>query len=77
MLLNDTFDTFINLKKLYLSGNKLTSWEPTLINSVYLEYLDLSYNKFQTFPEDTRILLNELDENHIKSTFYAPRTIYL
>ena len=68
MLLNDFFDTFINLKRLYLSGNKLSSWEPTLIKSGYLEHLDLSYNKFQTFPEDTRLMLNKLDENHFHKT---------
>ena len=35
---------------------------------MYLEYLDLSYNKFQTLPLDTRLMLNELDKNHFKST---------
>ena len=68
MLLNETFDTFINLKKLLLSHNKLSSWKPNLINSVYLEYLDMSYNKFQTFPEHTRLMFDKLDENHWQKT---------
>ena len=50
LLFNDTFDASINLMKLFLSHNKLSSWKPNLINSVYLEYLDLSYNNFQTLP---------------------------
>ena len=68
-LLNDTFDTLINLKKLFLSNNKLSIWEPNLTNSVQLEYLDLSYNNFQTLPLDTRLMLNELDKNHFQKTF--------
>ena len=68
MLFNDSFDTLINLKKLFMSHNKLSSWKPNLINSVYLEYLDLSYNNFQTLPLDTRLMLNELDNNHFRKT---------
>ena len=67
-LFNDTFDTLINLKKLFLSNNKLSSWKPNLIKSVQLEYLDLSYNHFQTFPLDTRLMLHELDKDHWKNT---------
>ena len=67
-LLNDTFDTSINLKQLFLSNNKLSIWTPNLINSVQLEYLDLSYNHFQTLPLATRIMLDELDEKHFKNT---------
>ena len=67
-LFNDTFDTQINLKKLFLSHNKLSAWEPKLINSVHLEYLDLSYNNIQTFPLDTRLMLNKLDTDHWQNT---------
>ena len=67
-LSNDTFDTLINLRKLFLSNNKLSRWKPNLINSVQLEYLDFSYNNFQTLPLDTRLMLNELDKNHFKNT---------
>ena len=68
VLLNDTFDTLIDLTKLFLSNNKLSIWEPNLTNSVQLEYLDLSYNNFQTLPLDTRLMLNELDKNLFKNT---------
>ena len=67
-LFYDTFDKSINLRKLYLSHNKLSSWEPNLTKSVYLEYLDLSYNNFQTLPLDTRLMLENLDGNHFKKT---------
>ena len=67
-LFNNTFDTQINLKKLFLSHNKLSTWEPYLINSVHLEYLDLSYNNIQTFPLDTRLMLNKLDTDHWQNT---------
>ena len=67
-LFNNTFDTQINLKKLFLSHNKLSTWEPNLINSVHLEYLDLSYNNIQTFPLDTRLMLNKLDTDHWQNT---------
>ena len=67
-LFYDTFDKSINLRKLCMSHNKLSSWEPDLTKSVYLEYLDLSYNKFQTLPLDTRLMLQNLDENHFEKT---------
>ena len=67
-LFNGTFDTLINLKKLFLSKNKLSSWKPNLIKSLQLEYLDLSYNHFQTFPLNTRLMLHELDKDHWKNT---------
>ena len=56
------------MKKLFFSHNILSNWEPNLINSVHLEYLDLSYNKFQTFPERTRLMFDDLDENHWQKT---------
>ena len=43
-LFYDTFDKSVNLRKLFLSHNKLSSWEPNLTKSVYLEYLDLSFH---------------------------------
>ena len=67
-LFNDTFDTQINLKKLFLSHNKLSTWEPNMINSVHLEYLDLSYNYIQTFPLETRLMLSKLDTDHWQNT---------
>ena len=65
---NDTFDTLTNLRQLFLSGNELSSWKPNLTNSVHLEYLDLSYNKFQALPLDTRLMLYEQDKDHWKKT---------
>ena len=67
-LLNDTFDTLINLRKLFLSNNRLSSWKPNLIKSVHLEYLDFSYNNFQALPLDTRLMLHKLDKNHWQKT---------
>ena len=67
-LLNDTFDTLINLRKLFLSNNRLSSWKPNLIKLVHLQYLDLSYNKFQTLPLDTRLMLHKLDKDHWQKT---------
>ena len=66
ILINNTFDTLTNLTQLFMSNNKLSIWKPNLTNSVQLEYLDLSYNNFQTLPLDTRLMLNELDKNHFK-----------
>ena len=68
VLLNNTFETLINLKVLNLSNNKLSSWEPNLANLIDLKLLDLSYNNFQTFHEDTRLMLYTLDENHFHKT---------
>ena len=67
-LLNDTFDTLINLRKLFLSNNRLSSWKPNLIKLVHLQYLDLSYNKFQTLPLDKRLMLHKLDKDHWQKT---------
>ena len=64
LLLNDTFDKLVNLRKLFLSNNKinLSSWKPNLTNLVHLEYLDLSYNNFQTLPLHTRLMLHKMDK---------------
>ena len=55
ILLNNTFDTLINLQVLNLSINKLSVWKPNLTNLIRLEMLHLSYNNFQTLSEDTRL----------------------
>ena len=68
ILLNNTFDTLINLQVLNLSNNKLSVWKPNLSNLINLELLDLSYNNFQTLSEDIRLMLYELDEHHWQKT---------
>ena len=71
LLLNDTFDKLVNLRKLFLSNNKinLSSWKPNLTNLVHLEYLDLSYNNFQTLPLHTRLMLHKMDKTSKNLTF--------
>ena len=68
ILLNNTFDTLINLQVLNLSNNELSVWKPNITHLINLELLDLSYNNFQTLSEDTRLMLYELDEHHWQKT---------
>ena len=59
----DIFEAAINLQKLIVSNNKLSSLKPANLSKlISLELLDLSYNKFRTICERTRLMLGDIEK---------------
>ena len=64
----DIFEAAINLRVLIVSNNKLSSLKPANLSKlISLELLDLSYNKFHTISETTRLMLGDIDEQRNSS----------
>ena len=59
-LVNDTFESQVNLRELRLSNNELLIWEPNMTNLIHLELLDLSYNRLTSLSETTMLTFNQL-----------------
>ena len=65
----DIFEAATNVRVLIVSHNKLSSLQPANLSKlISLELLDLSYNKFRTISERTRLMLDDIDKTLQQNT---------